>query len=337
MRAAVFTAFEGPDAIEIQEQRAPTAGPGEAVVRVDACGLNRHDLWILEEGLGIGVGDPPFVSGVDLAGVVESVGEGADVRPGARVVLCPNETCGHCRYCREGPENMCEAFSLYHGGLAEYATVPADRLVELPEGLGTREAAVLPVGHMTAWRMLQNADVGPGDLVFVPGATGSVGVATVQLAAAAGARTVVSSSSAEKLAGLEALGADHTVEGRDPETLREAVEAVGEVDVAVNYLAGEYSQLCLSTLRRGGTMVTCGATAGTDSTVDIRSMYLDHLRVVASSMGTQGDLETAVELAAAGEFDPVVGDAFPLAATADAFRTVRESDVLGKVLVHPQE
>jgi NADPH2:quinone reductase len=335
MRAAVFTAVGGPDVIEIQDQRDPTAGPGEAIVRVEACGLNRHDYWILAEGRGIGAGDPPFVSGVDLAGVVESVGEDAAVDPGTRVVLCPNETCGHCRYCREGPENMCEAFSLYHGGLAEYAKVPADRLVELPEGLSTAAAAVLPVGHMTAWRMLQNADTGPGDLVFVPGATGSVGVATVQLADAIGARTVVSSSSAEKLAGLEELGADHTVEGRDTDRLEAAVSDIGEVDVAVNYLGGEYSQLCLSVLRRGGTMVSCGSTAGTESTIPIRSMYIEHQRIVSSSMGTQGDLETAVDLAAAGEFDPVVGAEFSLEETADAFRTVRDSDVLGKVLVRP--
>jgi len=106
--------------------------------------------------------DLPFVTGLDVAGVVSEVGDGVrGLEPGKRVVLCPNETCGSCRFCREGPENMCERFSLFHGGLAETASVQADRLVPLPEGMDATTAAAIPTAYMTAFHMLRRAEVGP--------------------------------------------------------------------------------------------------------------------------------------------------------------------------------
>ena len=101
--------------------------------------------------------------------MVREAGDGAAVSAGDRVLLCPNETCGACEYCREGPETLCEQFMLYHGALAEQALVEADRLVPLPGEVGFREAAALLTACLTAWRMLKVADVGPTDLVFVPG------------------------------------------------------------------------------------------------------------------------------------------------------------------------
>jgi len=111
--------------------------------------------------------DLPFVTGLDVAGVVSEVGDGVrGLEPGKRVVLCPNETCGSCRFCREGPENMCERFSLFHGGLAETASVQADRLVPLPEGMDATTAAAIPTAYMTAFHMLRRAEVGPGETSF---------------------------------------------------------------------------------------------------------------------------------------------------------------------------
>ena len=184
MRTAAFTELTGPDGVTILEQPTPDPGRGEATVDVDACAINRHDLWILEgDSAMVDADDLPFVSGLDVAGTVRAVGDDVTaIEPGDRVVLCPNETCGTCRFCREGPENRCERFSLYHGGLAEVARVSADRLVVLPESTSTTTAAALPTAYMTAYHMLRRAHTGPNDLVFVPGVTGGVGVASVQLA-----------------------------------------------------------------------------------------------------------------------------------------------------------
>ncbi|WP_276259252.1 alcohol dehydrogenase catalytic domain-containing protein [Haloglomus litoreum] len=335
MRAAAFADLIGPDGVSIIERPDPDPGRGEAVVDVEACSINRHDLWILEgDSTMVDADDLPFVSGLDIAGTVSAVGDDVrGVEPGDRVVLCPNETCGQCRFCREGPENQCERFSLYHGGLAERALVRADRLVALPDGVDATTAAALPTAYMTAYRMLQRAQVGPGDLVFVPGATGGVGVAGVQLADVLGARIVGTSSSAAKLDRLTDLGLDHAVQGTDPDELRDAVADVGTPDAVLNHLGGPYSELGLDLLCRGGRMVVCGRTAGNRSTFDVADLFLGHKRVIGSTMGTQNDLETLVDLVASGDLTPEVDATYPLAATDEAFAAMQDRDAVGKLVV----
>jgi len=134
MRVAAFTELIGPEGVEVIEREDPAPSDGEAAVEVRACSINRHDLWILQnESPLVNEGALPFVSGLDVAGVVVETGDGAGVSEGDRVVLCPNQTCGKCEFCREGPENLCQAFMLYHGGLAEKACVNASRLIKLPD------------------------------------------------------------------------------------------------------------------------------------------------------------------------------------------------------------
>jgi NADPH2:quinone reductase len=337
MRVAAFSELTGPDGVSISNQPTPDPERGEAVVSVEACAINRHDLWILEgDSAMVDADDLPFVTGLDVAGTVDAVGEGVTaVEPGDRVVLCPNETCGTCRYCREGPENLCENFSLYHGGLAEAARVQADRLVTLPDGVGTVEAAALPTAYMTAFHMLRRVEAGPGDLVFIPGVTGGVGVAGVQLAAALGADSVGTSSSQAKLERVESLGLDHAIESTDPDEIRAAVTDIGTVDGVLNHLGGEYTQLGLDVLRRGGRMAVCGRTAGGTSEIDIPDLFLGHKRIIGSTMGTQGDLERLVGLVADGELTPEIDETYSLEETSAAFAAMQDRDSVGKLVVTP--
>jgi NADPH2:quinone reductase len=346
MRAAAFTDLIGPDGVSVIDRPDPEPRPGEAVVDVDACAINRHDLWILAgDSAMVSTEELPFVSGLDVAGTVRSVGSGpehetavesdadVDVDVGDRVVLCPNETCGTCRFCREGPENLCEAFSLYHGGLAESAVVPRDRLVPVPDGVDATRVAALPTAYMTAYHMLRRADVGPGDLVFVPGVTGGVGVATVQLADLLGARTIGTSSSATKLDRVEEIGLDHAIEATDPDVVREAVSEIGAPDAVINHLGGPYTAVGQRVMRRGGRMLVCGRTAGSTSELDVPDLFLGHKRVEGSTMGTQGDLERLVDLVAAGDLAPEVDATYPLEGTGAAFRAMQERESVGKVVV----
>jgi NADPH2:quinone reductase len=336
MRVAAFTDFGDGDEVEIRERPDPDPGPGEAVVDVEACSINRHDLWILQgDSALVPEGALPFVSGLDAAGVVREAGDGAAVSAGDRVLLCPNETCGACAYCREGPEILCEQFMLYHGALAEQALVEADRLIALPDDVTFVQAAALPTAYLTAWRMLQVAEVGPTDLVFVPGATGGVGVAAVQLADVLGADAVGTSTSSRKLERLADLGCAHTVQGADPDELVREVRRVGRPDAVLNHLGGPYTQAGLEVLRRGGTMVICGRTAAPTSEFELAPFFLRHESIVGSTMGTQPELETLVALLADGAFDPPVGDTYPLSATGEAFDDMLERDAFGKLVVEP--
>jgi NADPH2:quinone reductase len=186
---------------------------------------------------------------------------------------------------------------------------------------------------MTAFHMLRRAAVEPGDLVFVPGVTGGVGVATVQLADVMGARTVGTSTSAKKLDQVGSFGLDHAVASADPDEIRERVRAVGTPDVAINHLGGAYTGVGLDLLRRGGRMVVCGRTAGSTSEIDVPDLFLGHKRVEGSTMGTQHDLERLVDLVAAGELAPAVDATYPLAETGAAFAAMEARDSVGKLVV----
>ncbi|MFB6304047.1 MAG: alcohol dehydrogenase catalytic domain-containing protein [Haloferacaceae archaeon] len=337
MRAAAFTELTGPDGVDVVERDDPAPAAGEAVVDVDACSINRHDLWILEgDSAMVDAADLPFVSGLDVAGTVAAVGPGVEgASPGDRVVLCPNQTCGTCRYCREGPENQCASFSLYHGGLAERALVDASRLVPLPDGVDAARAAALPTAYVTAWRMLRRAEVTAGDLILVPGATGGVGTASIQLLDVLGATSVGTSTSASKLSRVADLGADHVVEAGDPDRIEAAVGEIGRPSAVLNHLGGPYTRTGLSLLERGGRMVVCGRTAGGVSEIDVPDLFLGHKRVIGSTMGTQGDLERLVGLVADGALDPAVDREYDLSETAAAFADMADRDAVGKLVVRP--
>lgn len=337
MNAAVFTEFGDGDAVEIQQRDDPKPGPGEAVIDVEACSINRHDLWILQgDSAMVPKGALPFVSGLDAAGVVSAVGDGVrGVDVGDRVLLCPNETCGDCEFCRSGPENHCQQFRLFHGALAEQALVEASRLIPLSDEVGFVEAAALPTAYLTAWRMLKEADVEPTDLVFVPGATGGVGVAAVQLATVLGAETIGTSTSERKLERVAELGCDHTIRSADPDELVREVRSIGDVDAVINHLAGEFTQVGLETMKRGGSMVICGRTAGGQSTFNIAPFFLQYHRIIGSTMGTQPELETLVELLAEDAFEPPVGETYTLEATGQAFDDMAERDAFGKLVIEP--
>ncbi|MFT4882945.1 MAG: NADPH:quinone reductase-like Zn-dependent oxidoreductase [Natronomonas sp.] len=336
MRVAAFTDFGDGDDVEIQERPDPEPGPEEAVIDVSACSINRHDLWILQGDSAMVTGGAlPFVSGLDASGVVREAGDRAAVSEGDRVLLCPNQTCGTCEFCREGPETHCKQFMLYHGALAEQALVDASRLIPLPDSVGFREAAALPTAYLTAWRMLKVGDVGPTDLVFIPGATGGVGVAAVQLAEVLGAETIGTSTSRRKLARLEELGCDSTIQSGDPDELVHEVRSIGNPDVVINHLGGEFTQAGLEVMQRAGTMVICGRTAGGSSSFKVAPFFLQHQEIVGSTMGTQPELQTLVELLAEGAFDPPVGDTYTLEETGAAFDDMIERDAFGKLIIEP--
>lgn len=336
MRVAAFTEFSVPDGVTVQTVDDPEPSNGEAVLDVEACSIGRHDLRILAgESGAITAEHLPFVSGVDVAGVVEAVGDGADVEPGDRVVLCPNQTCGRCRYCRSGPENLCEALSIYHGGLAEKATVTADRLVPLPEAVSTTEAAALPGAYMTAWNMLGRADVRTGDTVLVPGATGGLGVATIQLLDVVGAESVGTSTSPEKLECLADLGATHTIQANNPEEIEDGLRAIGETDVVIDHLGGEYTRMGLRSLRRGGRLMACGYTVDDTAPIDYQDVILSQKQVLGQMVGTQTDLEQVVDLVAEDSFSPAVDQEYDLKETAEAFQSLQDRDVVGKLVVQP--
>jgi NADPH2:quinone reductase len=336
MRAAAFTGLGGPTNVDVVDVAEPTLDYGQALIRVHGAALNRHDLIYLQGDFRLKEEHLPFVSGVDVAGEVLDVGTGVDsVSPGDRVVLSPMQTCGECTHCRDGPENLCDEYRLFHGGFAERAAVDADRLVQVPENVDLTTAAALPVAYMTAWHMLRKANVTAGDTVLVPGATGGIGVAASQLIDTIGARCIGTSTSDVKLERLADLGVRHPLKLEDADDLEDTLGELPPVDSVLNHLGGEFTESCLAVLRTGGRMVICGRTAGQYSTIDTQDLFLGHKEIVGSTMGTQADLERIVRFVEDGAFEPPVHATYELDETDRAFAEMESRDAFGKLVVTP--
>jgi len=327
----------GGESLEVTIADIPTPAPSsrEIVLRVERCALNHRDLRRLDDG--VETGRLPYVPGSDIAGVVETTGDGVtDLAPGDRVVACPNRTCGVCEFCREGPETRCEGYRIASGGLAEYVAVPADRVVRLPDEVSTAAAATLPIAYVTARRMLERAGLRPSNRAFIPGATGGVGVALVQLASRCGIGTVGTTTSPTKAARLRDIGADQVIESGEPDSIRAAIGDI-RFDAALDHLGGEFASLALELVDRGGTLVSCGRTVDRFTEVDLMDVFWNHKRLLGSTMGTQGDLSALVEMVARNDLTPVVDDTVPLGSTTDAFDSLRQRNSFGKLLVAVDE
>ncbi len=319
-----------------------TAGPEEAVVRVRACGLNRLDLWLEEGNLPIPL-RLPRIPGSEISGEIIALGGPSDTwRIGDRVAIQSNLFCGTCEHCQAGDESICLHGVLLgvqrDGGFAEQVLAPCRSLVRLPDAVGFRDSAALTLAGSTAMHMLTNrTHVQAGQTVLVIGAASGVGSAAIQIARQLGATVLATASSAPKRALALRLGAQFVVDStRDdwPAEVRRLTQKRG-VDLVVEHVGGLVLELSFQCLARGGTIVTCGTTAGRTLSLPLWPFFVKQQKLVGSYGRTRADLHATLEWAATGKLRPVLDRVFPLAETTDAFKLLRDRSVLGKVLVEP--
>ena len=342
MKAIQLVAPGAPGKFELREVPDPQPGPGEAVVQVQSCGLNHLDLWLEEAGLPIPV-KLPRTPGGEIAGKI--VETGADVpnwKIGDRVAIQSNLFCGECEFCQRGEDSMClrgEILGVQRdGGFAEKVLVPARSLVGLPEGVDYDASAALTLAGSTAMHMLTNrAQVKPGDWVLAIGGASGVGSAAIQIAKQLGARVISTGSTDVKRALARNLGAEFVIDSNDaqwPAEIRKITNRHG-VDLVVEHVGGDVLLKCLDCLARGGTIVTCGATAGRDVSLNLWPFFVKQHRLIGSYGRNRDDIRATLEWAAAGKLKPVIDSVFPLDQTAAAFAKLRSRNILGKILVKP--
>ena len=328
MRAMVIREHGGRDALRLEtDVPTPRAGAGQAVVQVHACALNHLDIFV-RRGMPGKKTPLPFISGGDIAGVVAEIGPGVEgVAVGQRVLVDP--AIEHGAIGEDAP-----------GGLAEYALVPAANLIPLPDRAAFDEAAALPIAYGTAWRMLlSRGRVRPTEHVLILGASGGVGTACVQIAKMAGCIVYAAASREDKLAKLRGLGADHLINYQDGEFDREVWRLTDKrgVDVVVDYTGAATWVRSLRSLRKGGRLLTCGATTGYDPKTDIRYIWVRELTILGSDGWTRLDLEALLRVVWSGRIRPVIDRVLPLAQTPEGERLLEEREVFGKVIIHPHE
>lgn len=346
MRACVLTATGGGGLEHLQISDVPDAPlpqPGEVRVAIRAAALNHLDLFVME-GMPGGSDRFPHIVGADGAGIVESIGHGVTaVRPGDRVMLNPGVSDYTCEFCRAGEHSLCVAYRLLGehlpGTLAELVTVPAHNVAPIPAlspELTWAEAAAFSLVTLTAWRMVvTRAQLKAGETALVWGIGGGVSLAAMRIAKLLGARVIVTSSDDAKLAAVKQLGADLTLNHRTQKVAQEVRVLTNKrgVDVVVEHVGAATWDDSLRCLRRGGRLVTCGATSGPQVGLDLRRLFWHHWSILGSTMGNAAEYAEIVRRLGKGELRPIVDRVYPMAQVRDAYERLVKGEQLGKIVV----
>ncbi len=312
-------------------------------VAIRAAALNHLDLFVAE-GLPGTAERFPHIVGADGAGVIESVGPGVTaVRAGDKVMLNAGVSDYSCEFCRAGEHSLCVNYRIVGehlpGTAAELITVPVHNVAKIPAvspALTWAEAAGFSLVTLTAWRMVvTRARIQAGETVLVWGIGGGVSLAAMRVAKLHGARTIVTSSDDAKLAAAKQLGADVTFNHKTQKVAQEVRALTNKrgVDVVVENVGAATWDDSLRCLRRGGRLVTCGATSGPQVGLDLRRVFWHHWSILGSTMGNAAEYAEVVRRLGAGELRPVVDRVYPMDRVKEAYERLAKGEQLGKVVV----
>lgn len=326
MRAAVVTEHGGPECLDYGLAEIPEPPPGWIRVRVLACALNMLDVFVRRGMPGVPL-ELPHVPGGDITGIVDALGEGVH-EPGAGTFVLLDPMVDH----KALGENL-------PGGLAEYVIAPAANAIPLDAPVEDAPSyAALPIAYGTARRMLnERGQVRAGESVVVLGAAGGVGVACIQLGSAAGARVIACSSSRAKLDELAKLGAAELVDSSGGDFGKQVWNLTGRTgaDVLVDYLGADTWPQSIRALRRGGRLVTCGASTGFLAETDLRYVWTRELSILGSDGWSREDLTELARQVRTGQLTPVIHGVYPLSRIREAVAELEDRRAIGKVVVVP--
>ncbi len=307
----------------------PEPGPGQVRVEVRASALNHMDIWLTT-----GMPKPPsypHIPGNDVAGVVESTGEGVSGwSVGDEVVvntaLVPAEALS-MGFDSVLHEEMALLGEHCHGGHGRFCVVDAHQLAPKPPDRTWAEVATYPVCLTTAWRLLRRARLAPGEVVLVTGIGGGVATAAMMLALHLGAEVAVTSRDPDKRTRALELGAFAAFDSADAFPV--------SADVVVDSIGPAVWKPAVRTLRRGGRMCVCGGTSGPKVELELPRLFFKQLEIIGASCGSQEEFLTVTGFMAEG-LPVVIDEILPLAEYPRALERLREGGQFGKiVLEHP--
>lgn len=341
MKAAVFHGPKQP--LKIEDVEKPEPKPNEIVVKVAACGVCMTDLHYIDHGVPT-FKKPPMILGHEPSGIVDKAGDDVKTfKPKDRVIIPPVFSCGYCKNCREGRENICENMQMmgnnFDGAYAEYVAVNAKDCVSLPEDLPLEESAVIADALSTPYHAVKNrARVQPGDWVAVFGC-GGVGMNTVQFAAAAGARVVAIDIADRKLELAKELGASFTVNpsSMDPKQFGKELRSITQGGPQIAFeVIGDKSvmELAYRCVRTGGRLVLVGYTHE-DIALNAGRMMFREMEVLGSLGCRPVDYPNIIGMIQAGriQLKPVVTHRLPLEKINDAFDLLRRGESLRTIVM----
>jgi NADPH:quinone reductase-like Zn-dependent oxidoreductase len=342
MKAVLFREHGGPDVLEVVDVPVPTPGPTEVLVRVRSVSVMRTLDTEVRSRPGFGGIPLPHILGADPAGEVVEVGSAVEgFTPGDRVVSVQILWCGRCAPCSRGLNNACVRLRIQgvntDGGDAEYAVVPAQNLVPIPDGLSYEDASALVVMHPAAWHLLiDRAALRAGESVLILAAGGALGTAGIQVAKLAGARVIAAAGADWKLEKARELGADEAVNYTSHKLTDEVMrltDGAGADVVFENLSLPELWPHSLASAAHHGRIVTCGALGGGSVETNMRAFYSKHLSLFGARAAPKAQVAEVFRLAGQGKLKPVVHARYPLEHARAAHEHVSSREVFGRVML----
>ncbi len=323
------------------EPGAPEAG--EVVLRMKAIALNHIDLFGFR-GMAFAKRKLPIIAGVEGAGEVVAVGPGvASRKPGDPVVIFAGVICGYCEPCLTGRENHCE--NIADGGImgfhrdgvaAQFVKVPARRTVLVPKGVTWDQASTASVTFGTVQHMLyDNARLVAGETIGVQAAASGIGRTAVLMAKHTGARVLATVGGEEKMARVQALGADAVVNYRKDrfENWARRQTAKKGVDVIFEHVGPDTWAGSLLALKRGGRIVTCGSTSGIMAETNLYQVFQQQIKIFGSFGCNLRNIAEGLAKMASGEVLPVIDSVIELADFRQGLQRMADRAVIGKIIV----
>jgi acryloyl-coenzyme A reductase len=336
MRGAIFAKPGGPDVLQLVELDDPRLGPGDVLLKVSACGVCGQDRAVRE---GLVKVDLPCVIGHEISGVVEEVGARVDgFRPGDRVACKQFSTCGRCQECRSGRDTECQHRKHVYGGYAEYAVIPQDALLAVPESVDLIEASIVSCAIGSVLQALTSvARVGSGEYVAVTGAGGGLGVHAIQIAAAFNARPIALTTSPSKADLLRDLGAYAVLDPSSKDfgaAMAAATQGKGPDVIVDNVGTAATFDAGFRTLRPHGRYVFTGQIH--KERIGLYPAFIFHKEAIitGSASTTMASFMAAMDLVERKIVRPVVTP-FPLSRAADIHQASTNSEICGRAVLLP--
>jgi NADPH:quinone reductase-like Zn-dependent oxidoreductase len=328
------------EAALVTKDAPPPPGPGEVQIRIKAVGLNHIDVWGFR-GMAFAKRQLPLTAGAEAAGEIAAVGpDVAGFSPGQRVIPYSGLTCGVCRACRQGRENLCEnvaGIRGFHvdGFTQDLVNHPARLVLAVPDGVDLLDAACVPIAYSTVEHMLfDNARLEPGESVVVHAGGSGIGSIAIKVAKSIGCTVITTVGSEAKAEGARALGADHVINYRTDRFEGAVRKITGKkgVDVVFEHVGADTWSGSLLSLKRGGRLVTCGATSGSAGTINLMQLFQQQYRITGSFGSPISGLARALGRIAAG-VRPVIDTVYGLDDFRSGLDRLERRDVFGKILV----
>jgi alcohol dehydrogenase len=319
---------------------APPPAAGEVQVRVKAVALNHIDVWGWR-GMAFAKRQLPLVVGAEAAGEIAAVGPGVTAfKPGERVVMYGALTCGHCKACREGRDNLCENVSGIMGfhidGFArELVTMPERLVIGAPAAVAFRDAACAPIAFSTVQHMLfDNARLESGETVLVHAGGSGIGTVAIKMAKAIGCTVITTVGDDAKAEKARALGADHVINYRTDrfEGAVRKLTAKKGVDVVFEHVGADTFNGSLLCLKRGGRLVTCGATSGASTTFNLMQLFQQQYRIIGSFGASMRNIRESLDKMDAGML-PVIDTEVAIENFEHGLARLESRQVFGKIVV----